>query len=125
MRKGILILVVAGGVVACSGGSGGRALREAEALLESAPDSALVVVDQIREEGLQSRRAKAEYALLSARVQEAEYGFVPEADEEGLAEAAEYFEKKGSAEERLAAWSLLGKVQLADDALYRAVVSCN
>lgn len=92
MRKAILVLMVAGGVVACSR-TGGVGFREAEAMLDS------------------------------ARVQEAEYGFVPAADEEGLAEAAEYFEKKGSAEERLAAWSLLGKVQLADDALYRAVVS--
>jgi hypothetical protein len=92
MRKAILVLMVAGGVVACSR-TGGVGFREAEAMLDS------------------------------ARVQEAEYGFVPAADEEGLAAAAEYFEKKGSAEERLAAWSLLGKVQMADDALYRAVVS--
>ena len=120
MRKVILILMVAGGVMACSGG---KAFREAEALLESAPDSALVVVDQIREAGLQSRRAKAEYALLSARVQDAVYGFVPATDEDRLAEAAEYFEKKGSPKDRLDVWYLLGKVQLADDALYRAVVS--
>ena len=122
MRKVFLILLLAGGVIACSGPDR-KAFREAEALLEGAPDSALVVMDRIRDEGLLSRRAKAEHALLGARVQDAIYGFVPSADEEGLADAAEYFEKKGSAEDRLKVWYLLGQVQLADDALYRAVVS--
>jgi len=122
MRKVFLILLFAGGVFACSGPYK-KAFHEADALLASAPDSALVLLDRIHESGLQSRRSKAEYALLNARVQDANYGFVPSVYEEGLSEAAEYFEKKGPLEDRLSAWYLLGKIQLADDALYRAVVS--
>ena len=116
------MLMSVAGVFACSGPER-KAFQEAEALLASAPDSALVLMDRISGSGLHSRRSKAEYALLSARVQDANYGFVPSADEDGLAEAAEYFEKKGSAGDRLAAWYQLGRIQLADDALYRAVVS--
>ena len=122
MRKWILILTVVMGAVKCAGPDD-KAFREAEALLADAPDSTLVLTDGIREDGLQSRRSRAEYALLRARAQDAVYGFVPSEDAERLASAADYFEKKGSREDRLAVWYLLGKVQLADDALYRAVVS--
>ena len=108
--------------MACSGPLD-RTFREAEALLADAPDSTLALLDRVRETDLRSRRLKAEYALLGARAQDAVYGFVPSEDEEALAAAAEYFEEKGTREERLDAWYLLGKVQLADDALYRAVIS--
>ena len=122
MRKVFLILVLAGGVMACSGPLD-RTFREAEALLADAPDSTLAILDRVREADLRSRRLKAEYVLLGARAQDAVYGFVPSEDEEALAAAAEYFEENGTREERLDAWYLLGKVQLADDALYRAVIS--
>jgi tetratricopeptide (TPR) repeat protein len=92
-------------------------------LLTSAPDSALVLLDNVRDTDLRSRRSKAGYALLSARAQDAAFGFVSSQDADRLAAAADYLGKKGSREDRLAAWYLLGKVQLADDALYRAVVS--
>ncbi|MBO4916875.1 MAG: hypothetical protein J5374_03220 [Bacteroidales bacterium] len=122
MRKEILILLLAAGVMACSGPAD-KAVREAEALLPEAPDSTLVLLDRIRETDLRSRWLKAGFALLSARAQDAVYGFVPSEEGDRLTSAAEYFERNGSREERLTAWYLLGKVQLADDALYRAVVS--
>jgi len=100
-----------------------KTFQEAEALLSSAPDSTLVLLDNVQTAGLRSRRLKAEYALLSARAQDAMYGFVPSEDAGRLAAAAEYFEKKGPREDRLYAWYMLGKVQLANNALYRAVVS--
>ena len=68
-------------------------------------------------------RRQAEALLESARADDAAYGFVPAEDAEGLARAAEYFERKGSREQRRDAWYLLGRVQAADGALYRAVVS--
>lgn len=122
MRKVFLILMSAGGVFAsCS--PYGAALQEADALLSSAPDSTLVLLDDVRAEGLKSRRLKADYALLSARAQDAAYGFVQWENAGRLAAAAEYYEKNGPREDRLDAWYLLGKLQLANDALYRAVVS--
>lgn len=68
-------------------------------------------------------RPEAESALRDAREDDAEFGFVPVEDEPQLARAAEFFERKGTREERFDAWYLLGRVQLADNALYRAVVS--
>jgi tetratricopeptide (TPR) repeat protein len=73
--------------------------------------------------GCNTGRQEAGDVLRSAREDDAEFGFVPVEDQDRLAAAAEYFEKKGTREERLDAWYLLGKVQLADQALYRAVVS--
>ena len=73
--------------------------------------------------GCNTGRQEYEGILRSAREDDAEFGFVPVEDQDKLAAAAEYFEKKGTREERLDAWYLLGKVQLADHALYRAVVS--
>jgi len=73
--------------------------------------------------GCNTGRQEAGDVLRSAREDDAEFGFVPVEDQDRLAAAAEYFEKKGTREERLDAWYLLGKLQLADQALYRAVVS--
>lgn len=122
MRNVFLILILTGCFMACCSPYG-ETFQEAEALMSTAPDSTLVLLDNVQEEGLRSRRLKAEYALLCARAQDAIYGFVPSEDAGRLAAAAEYFEKKGSREDRLDAWYLLGKVQLANNALYRAVVS--
>lgn len=122
MRKEFLILILTGGIMSCCCPYS-KTFQEAEALLSSAPDSTLVMLDDVQAAGLRSRRLKAEYALLSARAQDAIYGFVPSEDAGRLAAAAEYFEKKGPREDRLDAWYMLGKVQLANNALYRAVVS--
>ena len=122
MRKEFLILILTGGIMSCCCPYS-KTFQEAEALLSSAPDSTLVMLDDVQAAGLRSRRLKAEYALLSARAQDVIYGFVPSEDAGRLAAAAEYFEKKGSREDRLDAWYMLGKVQLANNALYRAVVS--
>lgn len=122
MRKEFLILILTGGIMSCCCPYS-KTFQEAEALLSSAPDSTLVMLDDVQAAGLRSRRLKAEYALLSARAQDAMYGFVPSEDAGRLAAAAEHFEKKGPREDRLDAWYMLGKVQLANNALYRAVVS--
>ena len=122
MRNVFLILILTGCFMACCSPYG-ETFQEAEALMSTAPDSTLVLLDDVQTAGLRSRRLRAEYALLSARALDATYGFVPSEDAGRLAAAAEYFEKKGSREDRLDAWYLLGKVQLANNALYRAVVS--
>lgn len=71
----------------------------------------------------QTGRQEAERTLRCALQDDAEFGFVPVEDADGLAAAAEFFEQKGTRQERFDAWYLLGRVQLADNALYRAVVS--
>lgn len=123
MKRWIPILLAAAlASCACTGGGRG-ALRQAEALLENEPDSCFALLVRLPQAEFRTRRQRAEYALLCARAQDAAYGFVPAEDAEELSEAAEYFGKKGSREDRLAAWYLLGKAQAADGAPYRAVVS--
>ena len=118
----ILLLATAALLGACSG-AGRSALRQAESLLENAPDSCLAVLERIPAAELRTRRLRAQQVLLSARAQDAAYGFVPAEDVETLERAAEFLEEKGTREERLDAWYLLGRAQFADGALYRAVVS--
>ena len=68
-------------------------------------------------------RKSATETLRSARSDEAEFGFLPSADEERLSAAADYFETHGPAEDRMAAWDYLGRVQEQNGALHRAVIS--
>lgn len=68
------------------------------------------------------RRASVE-TLRSAEADLLEFGFIPGADEGRLEAAAEWFERHGTAEERISAWSLLGGVQEQGDALHKAVIS--
>ena len=119
MHRILVILAVA--VTACTAGPG--ELREAERLLEVSPDSSLAVLEGLSTASLHGRAQRAAYTLLHARAQEACYGFVPVEEAKALTDAAEYFEKHGEAEDRLAAWYHLGQVQSADGALSRAVVS--
>ena len=121
MYKGFVIICACVGLTACAAGP--AELRRAEALLAAAPDSSLAALERIPQGELRGRRLQAEYTLLHTGAQEAVFGFVPAEEGDALAEAAEYFETAGSREDRLAAWLRLGKVQYADGALHRAVVS--
>lgn len=108
-------------VTACTAQPG--SLQEAERLLAEAPDSSLAVLEGVSPASLRSRAQRAAYTLLYVRAQEACFGFIPTEELPALAEAAEYYEARGDAQQRLAAWYRLGRVQTADDALSRAVVS--
>jgi len=119
MERFFLLLAVA--VTACTAQPG--SLQEAEQLLADMPDSSLAVLEGVSPASLRNRAQRASYTLLHARAQEACYGFVPVEEMGALAEAAEYFERSGSAQDKLAAWYQLGQVQTADGALSRAVVS--
>ncbi|MCR4859480.1 MAG: hypothetical protein K5910_02310 [Bacteroidales bacterium] len=122
MRKSfILILLVAGIFTACGGGR--RTLQQAESRLADAPDSTLALLERTAPGEMRTPALKARYVLLHAKASEAVYGFIPSEESGPLSAAAEYFEEKGSREDRLAAWYRLGRVQFADGALYRAVVS--
>ena len=122
MYKGLAIISGILGLAACAAGPGAE-LRRAEALLAEAPDSSLAVLERIPRESLQGGRRQAAYTLLLTSAQEAVFGFVPDGEADALAAAAEYSEQRGSREDRLAAWLRLGRLQYADGALHRAVVS--
>ena len=121
MRRGFLFLIFC--LSACTAAGPRAVFRDAEALLSADPDSCLSLLERIPQGELHGKRLQAEYTLLHTGAQEAVFGFVPAEEGDALAEAAEYFEAAGSREDRLAAWLRLGKVQYADGALHRAVVS--
>ena len=100
-----------------------RGLQEAERLLEEAPDSSLAVLERIAPASLRGRSQRAAYTLLHARAEEACFGFIPSEETAALEEAAEYYEAAGDAPQRVAAWYRLGRLQSADGALSRAIVS--
>lgn len=68
------------------------------------------------------RKAAVE-TLRAAQADESEYGFLPETEEAALESAADYFERRGPAADRIEAWYLLGQLQEQDDVLHRAVIS--
>ena len=72
--------------------------------------------------GCAGRKAATE-TLRSARSDEAEFGFLPSASEAQLSAAADYFETHGPAEDRIAAWDYLGRVQEQEGALHKAVIT--
>ncbi len=72
--------------------------------------------------GHPGRRTAVE-TLHAAEADQAEFGFIPDADEGRLCVAAEWFERHGSAADRISAWTLLGGVQEQGDALHKAVIS--
>ena len=57
--------------------------------------------------GHPGRRTAVE-TLHAAEADQAEFGFIPDADDGRLCAAAEWFERHGSAADRISAWTLLG-----------------
>ncbi|SKC53166.1 hypothetical protein SAMN06298214_1207 [Bacteroidales bacterium WCE2004] len=116
-----IFIILAAAVTACT--TAPRGLQEAERLLEEAPDSSLAVLERIAPASLRGRSQRAAYTLLHARAEEACFGFIPSEETAALEEAAEYYEAAGDAPQRVAAWYRLGRLQAADGALSRAIVS--
>ena len=119
MQRIFLLLAV---LSACTAGPRER-LNEAERLLADMPDSSLAMLDGLDAASLHGKGMRAAYTLTHARAQEACYGFIPAEELGALTEAAEYYERRGDAQTRTEAWYKLGRVQSADGALARAVVS--
>jgi len=89
-------------------------LKEAEKLLESAPDSALVVLDRVSVESL-SARERAEYDYLSAAAFYRSYYFLDDAHSVALSSAYRYKEAQRS---KMANLALLAAAILATLVLY-------
>ena len=124
MKSGYLIVAMAASVVIASCSSAGdRLLRSAASCLESAPDSTLSILESIDKDILKTGRQKATYSLLFARAIDANYGYVNVSDEDQLASAVEYFDRKGSDAEKMTAWYHLGLVQQKKGENNKATVS--
>ncbi|MBO7397403.1 MAG: hypothetical protein J6Y31_06520 [Bacteroidales bacterium] len=90
MRKIGLLLLLAG-VLACARDP---RLRDAEKLVESAPDSALVLLDAVDRDALQSDRLKADYDYLRATAFYRSYYFLDDDSAKALASAYHFKEEQ-------------------------------
>ena len=90
-------------------------LRDASALVEEYPDSALTILDAIPRESLRSEAERAEYDFLRARAFYGTYYFLDDASSIALASAYRYQEKR---RHRSGMLSLLAAAVLATLVLY-------
>ena len=100
MRHLALLLACVLCITACSS-SPRRALDEAEGLMASRPDSALLILEQLSNEKPASRKLEARYALLRAMAQIKNHADAK--DDASIQAAYDYYRHCGTAEERMKA----------------------
>ena len=89
------------------------ALQDVSRVIEAHPDSALLLLDNLRRDSLTSERDRAEYDFLSAEAFYRAYYFLDDDAEAALQRACFYFDANGPAMDRMRAWELMGTVQTA------------
>lgn len=100
-----------------------RQLTDIESVLDSRPDSALVLIRQIDTTALWGRSAKARFALLHAAALDKNY--IDTADTRIAQPAVDWYDRHGSPEERLKAYMYLGTEQYNAGRYNQAIVSFN
>ena len=95
----ILLLVGINGIVSCSGSRQKEAFDIAESLMETHPDSALLILKGMDKSQLHSKAAQARYALLLSMA--LDKNFVDTTTFDVLQPAIDYYLKKGAAYEKL------------------------
>lgn len=89
-------------------------MDRADAMMESHPDSAMMILEGIGKENLRSERERARYALLMSMALDKNY--VDTTTFDVLQPAIDYYLKKGSADERLRTYYYQGRIyQNAED----------
>lgn len=89
-------------------GTTGKRLDSAEALMESSPDSALMILDSISASDLHGRREKARYALLKSIALDKNY--VDTATFDVLQPAIDFYLDNGSPDEKLKTYYYQGRI---------------
>ena len=118
-----IIALLAGIVVCVSCGHSrlSRNLSDIEFLLDSRPDSALVLIRQIDTTSLKGKAAKAKFSLLHAAALDKNY--IDTADTRIARPAVDWYDRHGNPEERLKAWMYLGTEQFNGERYNEAIVS--
>lgn len=111
MRHSLIILISAiilCGIASCKESPILQTLTESEELMESHPDSAMVILKAIDESNLNSDRDKAKYALLMSMALDKNY--VDTTTFKVLQQAIDFYLKKGSPDEQLKTLYYQGRI---------------
>lgn len=108
-------------LVSCGRRSQMTQLSDIESYIDDRPDSALAAIRDINATSLRSKAAKAKYALLHAIALDKNY--IDTADISVIAPAIDYYEKKGTADERLKAYYYQGIIHYNGGRYNKAIVS--
>ncbi len=100
----ILCVMLAG----CGGKSAGLRLDEAGRVLETSPDSALLILEGVSEEELRGDELKARYALLKSMALDKNY--IDATDFDILRPAMEYFANHGKPDEKMRTLYYQGRI---------------
>jgi len=129
MPKGIIRFLITGmtlfyGLILCV--SCGRDLSQKrfsdiESILDSRPDSALILLRQVDTTALRGRAAKARFALLHAAALDKNY--IDTADTRIVQPAVDWYDRHGTPEQRLKAWMYLGIEEFNGGIYNQAIVS--
>ena len=109
IMSGVCAVAVAMGIYGCTGNGDieGR-LDLADSLMETHPDSALIILDGIADSKLSCNKSEARYALLKSMALDKNYVDITTLDV--LQPAIDYFFKQGTADERLRTWYYKGRI---------------
>ena len=104
-----ILLVFAFLMVGCSQNPTKQHLVEIEHIMETRPDSALIMLDNMSQEQLTDNESKAHYALL--RSQALDKNYIDVTEDSLISVAVDYFSQEDLSAERMKAYYYLGCVQ--------------
>ena len=108
-------------LISCGRDISRQSLADIESILDSRPDSALILLRQVDTTALRGRAAKASFALLHAAALDKNY--IDTADTRIVQPAVDWYDRHGTPEQRLKAWMYLGTEQLNGEDYGEAIVS--
>lgn len=109
MMRRVVILILLVGLSACYHSYSSRQLDAAESVVQTQPDSALLILTRMDTTLLAIPREKARFSLLYSMALDKNY--IDTTDLRVIAPAIEYYERKGSAREKMLAWYYQGRIQ--------------
>lgn len=129
MPKGIIRFLITGMTlfcglilcVSCGKDLSQKRFSDIESILDSRPDSALILLRQVDTTALRGRAAKASFALLHAAALDKNY--IDTADTHVVQPAVDWYDRHGTPEQRLKAWMYLGIEEFNGGIYNQAIVS--
>lgn len=104
----LILLSLTCWIASCSNQKQQEALDHAESLMESYPDSSLVLLEEINKMEMESKEGRARYALLMSMALDKNYIDTTKFD--GLQPAIDYYLKYGDANEKLRTYFYQGRI---------------
>lgn len=117
----ITILLVLSSLVSCGNAEMTNELKDINSYIRECPDSALVVLRGMDQRRLNTKRLRAEYALLHAMALDKNY--IDTTDVSVVMPAVEYYRKYGNSDDKLRAYFYLGCVYRNANNLDKAMVA--